>query len=668
LPNAAEHPDGMTTDDSHAALVHALPIPVSLWERIEEGGSGSWVLRAANGAADTVVALPLRQRIGERLEQIFVTDAGGDALACSKARGHSATDRAWLVRAVRLAEERAALLFEGPTDDSHPTDLAFSTVSFQALLERAFDGIFVRREDKLVYLNPALLSLLGYEHADELIGRSVLTFIHPDHHGLLMQRIRSTDRGQGSEPPICVHCVRKDGKSVWLDGAGMPAKYQNEWAYMVLVRDVTARREEELALRMTRETLGARLDVKEQELERARRTVQAEAEMRKRAEEDLRQAQKMDAVGRLAGGVAHDFNNLLSVILAHSSVLARSLEPEDPRSTSAREVLAAGQRAADLTRQLLALSRRQVLEPRLVDVNAVVERMLSMLARLVGEHIEISRQLAPDIQAVRLDPTQLEQVILNLVVNARDAMPLGGELAISTANHIIDADVARGLGLRAGVHVLLRVSDTGTGMNDETRAHIFEPFFTTKELVNSIGLGLSTARDIVLSSGGAIHVESAPGAGARFFVYLPAAGARVHVGEHSVLGVAETGSETIAVAEDEPAVRAVICELLSGAGYRVLAGANGAEVLRAVQGFEGTVHLLMSDLVMPGMTGLELAQALALRQRNIRVLIVSGYSKHNQLPASMHFLPKPFTEAELLSKVREVLDVPEPLHAEGSDA
>jgi PAS domain S-box-containing protein len=657
----------MTIDDSHEALIHALPTPGSLWQRTDQSGSGGWVLCAANQAADAVVAPLLRERIGQRLEQIFATDSGGDALSCSQARGHSATDRQWRVRSVRLAEDRAALLFELPTDHSRPTDLAFSTVSFQALLERAFDGIFVRREDKLVYLNPALLALLGYESADELIGRPVLTFIHPDHHGLLMQRIRSTDRGQGSEPPICVRCVRKDGKSVWLDGAGMPAKYRDEWAYMVLVRDVTARREEELALRMTRETLGARLDVKEQELERARLTMQAEAEMRKRAEDDLRQAQKMDAVGRLAGGIAHDFNNLLSVILAHSSVLARSLEPEDPRSTSAREVLAAGQRAADLTRQLLALSRRQVLEPRLVDINAIVERMISMLARLVGERITISRQLAPDILAARLDPTQLEQVILNLVVNARDAMPNGGELAIGTSNERIDTEFARVLGIAPGPHVLLRVSDTGTGMDDATRARIFEPFFTTKELGNGIGLGLSTARGIVLQSGGTIQVESAPGAGARFFAYFPAAGARVQVSERGALGVARTGSETIAVAEDEPAVRAVICELLSSAGYRVLAGAGGAEVLRAVQGFEGTVHLLMSDLVMPGMSGLDLARSLALRHPDIRVLIVSGYSKHNQLPASMHFLPKPFTDTELLSKVREVLDAPESLRAEGSE-
>lgn len=546
----------------------------------------------------------------------------------------------------------------GEDRDASPADLAFSTSSFQALLEHACDGIFVRRDDKLVYVNPALLALLGYER-EELLGRSVLTFIHPDHHALLVQRIGSTNRGQGSRPPISVRCVRKDGSSIWLDGAGMPAKYQDEWAYLVLVRDVTAQREEELALRVTRETLGARLDVKEQELERTKDIVRAESEMRQRAEEHLRQAQKMDAVGRLAGGIAHDFNNLLSVILAHSSVLARSLEPEDPRSGSAREVLAAGQRAADLTRQLLALSRRQVLEPRIVDINAVVERMLSMLGRLVGERIEIHRLLDPGIHACKLDPTQLEQVILNLVVNARDAMPGGGRLSIATANYDVDVDRARELGVAAGQYVVLEVSDTGVGMEEETRSKIFEPFFTTKEQSGGIGLGLSTARGIVLQSGGAIRVHSALGAGAVFFVYLPSFGERAQPTAGRVLDVAKTGTETIIVAEDEPAVRAVICDVLRAAGYRVLSGPTASEVLRLAMSFDGTPQLLMSDMVMPGLTGLELARALVQRYPQLRVLIVSGYSRQNQLPASMHFLTKPFTEDDLLTKVREVLDAPE---------
>ncbi|HTV25061.1 MAG TPA: ATP-binding protein [Polyangiaceae bacterium] len=548
-----------------------------------------------------------------------------------------------------------------PSDAPDPSasanaDLAFAASHFEALLERAFDGIFVRRGNELVYLNPALLSVLGYDDASELIGRSVLTFIHPDHHGLLNQRIRSTDRGQGSEPPISVRCVRRDGRSVWLDGAGMPAKYRGEWAYLVLVRDVTARREEELALRVTRETLGARLDVKEQELERARLSVRAEAERRQRAEDQLRQAQKMDAVGRLAGGIAHDFNNLLSVILAHSSVLARSLEPEDPRQASAREVLAAGQRAADLTRQLLALSRRQVLEPRIVDVNLVVERLTSMLSRLVGERIVINRRLGHDTPAISIDPTQLEQVILNLVVNARDAMPTGGTIGIETWLEAPDGVAARELGLTTGAYVVLRVSDTGIGMDAATQTRIFEPFFTTKELGGGIGLGLSTAHGIATQSGGAIRVESTPGHGARFSVYLPAAAAHAPAIEIRALPTARAGTETIVVAEDEPAVRRVILEVLTGAGYRVLAGASGAEVLRAAASAPGPLHLLITDFVMPGMTGLELAAAMKALEPGIEVLVLSGYSRHQQLPVSMHFLPKPFTADELLVKVREVLD------------
>jgi PAS domain S-box-containing protein len=541
----------------------------------------------------------------------------------------------------------------------HPTvsaDLAFSSIHFEALLERAFDGIFVRRGSELVYVNPALLALLGYDDPNELVGRPVLTFIHPDHHALLSERIRSTDRGQGSEPPISVRCVRRDGRSVWLDGAGMPAKYQGEWAYLVLVRDVTARREEELALLMTRETLGARLDVQEQELERARLSMRAEAERRQLAEEQLRQAQKMDAVGRLAGGIAHDFNNLLSVILAHSSVLARSLEPEDPRHASAGEVLAAGQRAADLTRQLLALSRRQVLEPRIVDVNVVVERMMSMLSRLVGERIEIHLALDRNAPATRIDPTQLEQVILNLVVNARDAMPSGGKLGIESWPEALDAAAARGLGIAPGAYVALLVSDTGIGMDPVTQTRIFEPFFTTKEVGSGIGLGLSTAHGITTQSGGAIRVDSTPGQGACFVVYLPAAAARAHATENRLLPAARPGHETIMVAEDEPAVRRAILDVLSGAGYRVLAGGSGAEVLRAAAGAEGLIHLLITDFVMPGMTGIELASALSATCPGLRVLVLSGYSRHHQLPVSMQFLPKPFTADDLLDKVREVLD------------
>lgn len=654
----------MMSEDLHEDLVRALPVPVSLWQKTTEAPAG-WVLRLANPALAALFDPSSPWRMGQRLDDVFEVGSSVNLPARLEIRARLASNRSWDARVLRLSENCAAVIFESTPEDLASADLSFSTLRFQALLERAFDGIFVRRKDRLVYLNPALLALLGYENADDLVGRSVLTFIHPDHHALLIERIGSTDSGQGSEPPISVRCVRRDGRSVWLDGAGMPAKYQNEWAYLVLVRDVTARREEELALRMTRETLGARLDVKEQELEVARVNARAASEARLHAEQQLRQAQKMDAVGRLAGGIAHDFNNLLSVILAHSSVLARSFDDGDPRQTSAKEVLAAGQRAADLTRQLLALSRRQVLEPRIVDVNAVVERMISMLSRLVGEQIEIACHLEPQIQATRLDPTQLEQVILNLVVNARDAMPKGGRLSITTQNLELDPGTSGPLGTTPGPHILLSVSDTGVGMDDETQARIFEPFFTTKQLGAGIGLGLSTAHGIVQQSGGAIAVSSARGQGSQFFVYLPAVGRRGPVIERAEpQAVVRRGTETILVVEDESAVRAVICEVLSGAGYRVLVAATGAEAWRMARR-DGSIDLLLSDVVMPGTTGLELAQRVLAACPKLRVLMISGYSKQSQLPASMHFVPKPFTEDELLTKVREVLDAPSALLADG---
>ncbi len=402
-------------------------------------------------------------------------------------------------------------------------DFSLSVSGLEALLERACDGIFVRRADRLVYVNPALRALLGYEDDSELVGQSMLRFIHPAHHQRLIERIGSTSRGHGVEPPICVQCVRRDGTSVWLEGAGMPAKYHGELAYMVLVRDASARREEERALRVARETLGARLEVQSKELDRVRAIARLEADSRRRAEESLRRAQKLDAVGQLAGGIAHDFNNLLSVILAQSATVARQLGSDHPCRSGVEQVLSAAQCAADLTRRLLAVSRPRELQLRLVEVNEIVERMLSMLERVVGEHISIVRQLEPGLRSARLDPTQLEQVLLNLVVNARDAMFDGGTLTIRTANSELDGAQAEALGLRPGGYVQLVVGDTGCGMDRETLARIFEPFFTTKALGGGHGLGLSTAHGIVAECGGAIHVEAAVGQGAVFCVYLPSA-------------------------------------------------------------------------------------------------------------------------------------------------
>jgi PAS domain S-box-containing protein len=655
----------MLNEDLYEALIRALPIPISLWRQTSDADPASWTLLGASGATEALFDQNLHQRVGERLDAIFETGALGSVRSRLRLLGQPLHQGEVNVQSWPVSDDCVAMVFEPDRAEPGQPDLAFSSLRFQALLERASDGVFVRRQDRLVYVNPALLSLLGYDSPDELVGRSVLTFIHPDQHALLSERIRATDRGQGSEPSISVRCVRRDGQSIWLDGAGMPAKYQNEWAYLVLVRDVTARREEELALRVARESLGARLGLQAEELARARLSVQSEAEKRKLLEEQLRHAQKMDAVGSLAGGIAHDFNNLLSVVLAHASVLSRSFEADDPRLANIQEVLSAGQRAADLTKQLLAVSRRQVLEPRLVDINSLVGRMISMLSRLVGEHISISCVTAPDLQAARIDPTQLEQVLLNLVVNARDAMPGGGQLSIRTSNVELVDPTHQGLGMQPGAHVMICVSDTGVGMDSATRARIFEPFFTTKSMGEGTGLGLSTAHGIVHQSGGAIHVDSAPGQGSSFSVYFPGAGRLEEPPAPTPPRAPRTGRETVLLVEDAAAVRNVFRQILTRAGYRVLVACDGAEAWRIVQSLEEPLHLLLSDVVMPNMGGPELAARLLSVRPDVRILLLSGYSEHDQLPSAAHFLAKPCTDVRLLDKVREVLESALPVALDG---
>jgi len=498
-------------------------------------------------------------------------------------------------------------------------ELRRSEAEFRGLVEHAPVGIYrATPEGRFLTVNPALIRMLGYGWAEEVIRLDVARDVYADPaaHGRLIRE--SPQRAE-------VEWKRKDGSviTVEITSHSIPAP-DGQVVYEGVVVDVTQHR-----------------------------TLEAQ----------FRQAQRLEAVGRLAGGVAHDFNNVLTAITGYSDLLLEDLAPEDPKRPDVEEIKAAALRAAALTRQLLAFSRKQVFQTKVLSLNEVVETLDKMLHRLIGEDIKLEHVLAPALGAVRADPGQLEQVILNLAVNSRDAMPSGGKLTIETANVDLDEAYAREhTGAAPGPHVMLAVSDTGVGMNEETLAHIFEPFFTTKEQGKGTGLGLATVYGIVKQSGGYVWAYSEPGRGTTFKIYLP----RVEAALDSAVPAAAPppvagGRETILLAEDDPSVRAVVSDVLAQKGYRVLRAPDGQAALEMARGQEAQIHLLVTDLVWPGMTGRELAESLKAERPDVRVLYMSGYTddavvRHGVLEEGMPYLQKPFTPRALSAKVREVLD------------
>ena len=395
---------------------------------------------------------------------------------------------------------------------------------------------------------------------------------------------------------------------------------------------------------------------------RMRDTLQEAQREHRQLEERLRQAHKMEAVGRLAGGVAHDFNNLLTIIRGHSDLLLDRPGVESAQRRSLEQIKKAGDRAVSMTRQLLAFSRMQVLEPRVLDLNGVVAEMGKMLPRLIGEHIEYVFFPATSLSSVKADPGQIEQVIMNLVVNARDAMPDGGKITVRTENVVLDEAQARQRApMTPGPYVLLSVADTGEGMDASTKALIFEPFFTTKEVGKGTGLGLATVYGVVKQSGGFIYVNSAPGKGATFEIYFPPASQPpeepdVQPKPAAVLG----GSETILVVEDQPDVRDLACQFLKLSGYTVLEAQNGEEALELCSRHSGPIQLVLSDVIMPKMGGAELAGRLRAARPDAKVLLMTGYSEYSsgprgELTADTPILQKPFTWPSLIEKVRNTL-------------
>jgi len=384
--------------------------------------------------------------------------------------------------------------------------------------------------------------------------------------------------------------------------------------------------------------------------------------IRRQLEAQLRQAQKMEAVGMLAGGVAHDFNNLLTIITGYSQLILKNLSPSDPNHHSAEQIVKAGERAAALTRQLLAFSRRQVLQPKVVDLNKLVTSLGSMLRRVIGEDIDLRLEMRPELGQVNADPGQMEQVLMNLVVNARDAMPSGGTLTIETANVMLDDGYAgRNIGVRPGPYTLLAVSDNGVGMDEATQAHLFEPFFTTKGSGRGTGLGLSTVFGIVKQSGGSVEVYSVPGRGTSVKIYLPRVDKPVAVESDAPYKTVARGSETILLVEDDEMVRNLVRETLQREGYKVLDAADSVEARRISERHKAVIHLLITDVVMPKVSGRDLALELCRRRPEMRVLYMSGYTdsaivNSGILQKEVAFLQKPFPPAALAERVRDVLE------------
>ena len=507
-----------------------------------------------------------------------------------------------------------------------------SEINFRSLVTNAPYGIC--RCDAagiLLSANPAMVRMLGCDAPAELAGRN-LANLYADAQQWF--KVADTLRAQQHFNNLDADWIRKDGTPVTVRLSGRTIREQEATFFELFAEDVTERRGLEL---------------------------------------QLRQSQKMEAVGRLAGGIAHDFNNLLMVVSGYSELLLDRIGAADPATRGpAQEIASAASRATALTRQLLAFSRKQMMMPKVFDLNAVVSENLRMLNRLIGEDVELVMLPGGDLGRVKADPGQIEQVIMNLAVNARDAMPKGGRLTIETANVTLDEGYARlHASATPGDYVMLAISDTGGGMDADTQSHIFEPFYTTKG-PKGTGLGLSTVYGIVKQSGGYIWVYSEAGKGTTFKIYLPRVSEAGEVAAAATAG-AQTpatlrGHETILLVEDEATVRQLARECLELQGYAVLEAPEGAAALQLAQAHPGPIHLLLTDVIMPGMTGRELASRICQSRPGIKVLYMSGYTEnvigHNgMLDASVMLLQKPFSLPTLRAKVREVLDMALPLEA-----
>lgn len=502
---------------------------------------------------------------------------------------------------------------------------------FRLLVEYAPDAIYIQTEGRFAYLNQAAVYLFGADHKDDLIGKSVVERVHPAFQESIRERMRQLNQGRGVIPRQVEICMlRLDNTSVNVETSAVPFEYGGQNGALVFVRDMTEFHQAQL---------------RHQELE-----------------SQLYQAQKMEAVGRLAGGVAHDFNNLLAIVLGYVELMLEDAKVKRAHREHLETIYNAAKRASDLTRQLLAFSRKQILEMKTASVNAIITGFEKLLRRLIGEDIKLELSLNPENPLVRADTAQMEQVLMNLAVNARDAMPDGGVLTIKTSMEEISAARAEQVpGMKAGSYAMIEVGDTGCGMDQETLMNIFEPFFTTKGKEKGTGLGLATSYGIIKQHGGYIAGDSEPGKGATFKIYLPLVTGSV-VTEEKVIQEAEpvSSATTVLVVEDDPAVRSLVCTLLREAGYRVIEADSPENALSLAVDQESNIHLVLTDVVMPGMKGPEVYEKIRGSHPEAKVLYMSGYTDevivhHGVLIEGIDFIHKPFTTRKLLNKVSKVL-------------
>ena len=592
---------------------------------------GRWDLIIAEHSLpgfDAPEALSVLAQSGQDLPFIVVSGHLGEdlAVACMRAGATDYLTKDNLARLVPAVERELREVEQRRQRREAVQALRATEERYRLLVENVADVItVVDDKGRISFASPSVARVLGYA-PQEVVGRRFMDFVHPEDVKVVSAGLDEALL-RGATPLITgLRFQHREGGWRVLEGsAARLVEPDGSTSVVTAGRDITERI---------------------------------------RLEAQLHQSQKMEAVGRLAGGVAHDFNNLLTVILGYSNLLLDQLAENRLLYQEVDEIKRAADRATALTQKLLAFSRKQVLSLRPVNVNVVVEGMADMLRRLIGEDIELGMKLDPGLGFTRVDPGQIEQVVMNLAVNARDAMPRGGRLSIETTDVELDAALARIRALQAGPYVMLAVTDQGAGMDEATQARLFEPFFTTKDPGKGTGLGLSTVYGIVRQCGGSIFVDSEPGRGSSFKVYLP----RVEgVGEAETadrLSPGEArGDETIVLVEDEPMVCALVSEVLRKNGYQVLEFANGREASARLRHHDGRIHALVTDVVMPGMSGIELARQLAQDRPDIRILYLSGYTddlveRQGALRPGRGFLQKPFTPDTLLHRVRELLDAP----------
>ena len=562
----------------------------------------------ADGGVVSYVGSPIRDAAGRPLGVLAALHDGPlddpataqTILSIFAARAGAEIERARIEAALRESESRHRLLFE-----RNPLPMLLYDVETLGILE----------------VNDAAVAHYGYSREEWL--SMAITSIRPPEEIPELLAVRAVP-GSGPNRVGPHRHLRKDGSVITVEVVSDDARVGDRAARLVLAHDISQRCE---------------------------------------LESQLRHAQKMEAVGQLAGGVAHDFNNLLTVIGVHGELLLESTGPESPQYEDLEAIQRAAGRASSLTRQLLAFSRKQLLQPRVIDLNAVLDGLEPMLRRLISEDIRLVTKTSPSLGRISADAGQLEQVLVNLAVNACDAMPQGGTLTIETSDVELGAELGRrhGVAMPAGRYVRLVVRDTGTGMDEVTRGRVFEPFFTTKDVGRGTGLGLSTVYGIVKQSNGYIWVSSSPGMGATFEIYLPRIADTVPRERSSAAPPTPPGSETILLVEDEDAVRSLARRILERRGYTVLEARHGRDALRIVKGHDGALDLVISDVVMPEMSGSELARQLGALRPGIPLLYMSGYTddeiiRRGMLEPGLAFLEKPFTSSTLVRKVREILD------------